>query len=383
MRVFICLLLSGTLISLKNMQAQTDSFMYDGIMRNYNVHLPPGFSGSDTLPLVFNLHGLLMNATSQETYSEFSPIADRERFIVVYANGINNSWNTFNIPYHGGVDDVGFLSALLDTLHKNYHINLNRVYSTGMSNGGFMSYRLACELSERIAAIASVTGSMTDSMMYYCNPSRPVPVMRIHGTNDLIVNYNGGGNIMSVDTSNSFWIQRNNCPTNPNVIQIPNIVTNDNCTAEKSAWTPCDNQSEVIFYKVNAGGHTWPGAADMFGGIAGATNQDFEASEAIWEFFNQYDLQGKREPVSAQQPGRKTEFLFYPNPANDFIQVELLNDLIEKIYLTDVAGKIFSEVFTQKENNKAKLSVKNIPRGMHLLVYEGSGTKIVKKVLLQ
>lgn len=383
MRTTLCILVINIVFSYKNTHAQTDSFVYDGLMRSYHVHTPPGFSDSDTLPLVFNLHGLLMNATSQEAYSEFSPIADRERFIVVYGNGIGNSWNAFNIPYHGGVDDVGFLSALIDTMHKYYHINLNRVYSTGMSNGGFMSYRLACELSERIAAIASVTGSMTDSMMYYCNPSRPVPVMRIHGTNDLIVNYNGGGNILSVDTCNSFWIQRNNCTAQVDLQIIPDNVPSDNCTAEKTTRPACDNQSEVVLYKINGGGHTWPGVVDMFGGIAGNTNQDFEASEAIWEFFNRYDLQGKREPVSVQQPEGKQEILFYPNPATDFIQVEPMNDFVEKICLTDVAGKVLVEVSKQKENASVHLPVKNIPRGMHLLVCEGYGIKIVKKILLQ
>lgn len=382
MRLISCLLLCGILFSLKKTEAQTDSFVYDGIMRNYNVHVPPGFSDSDTLPMVFNLHGLLMNATSQEVYSEFSPIADRENFIVVYANGINNSWNTLGTPYHSGVDDVGFLSTLIDTMHKYYHINLDRVYSTGMSNGGFMSYRLACELSERIAAIASVTGSMTDSMIYYCNPSRPMPVMRIHGTSDLIVNFNGSGGITSAEGSNDYWIQQNNCPGNPIVLALPDNSVNDNCSAEWNAWTPCDNESEVIFYKVNAGGHTWPGATDMFGGIAGATNQDFEASEVIWEFFNRYDLQGKREPVSSHPLESKPEISFYPNPANDFLTVEINNTETKNILLTDMTGKnIVASMYSQE--NVITLPLKNIPRGIYFLVCEGNGMKVVKKILLQ
>ncbi len=382
MRVIICLLLFGILFPFKKTEAQTDSFIYDGIMRNYNVHVPPGFSDSDTLPMVFNLHGLLMNATSQEAYSEFSPIADRENFIVVYANGINNSWNTLGTPYHSGVDDVGFLSALIDTMHKYYHINLNRVYSTGMSNGGFMSYRLACELSERIAAIASVTGSMTDSMIYYCSPSRPMPVMRIHGTNDLIVNYNGSGAISSADTCNEFWTFRNNCPPDVLLQPIPDAVTSDNCTAEKTARVNCDNQSEVVFYKINGGGHTWPGAIDMFGGIAGATNQDFEASEVIWEFFNRYDLQGKREPVSSHPLESKLEISFYPNPANDVLTVEVNNTEKKNILLADMTGKSIAESMNSHEN-RITLPLKNIPRGMYLLVCEGSGMKVVKKILFQ
>ncbi len=382
MRVFACLFALCMFYSVEKIHAQTDSFLYDGIMRNYNVHVPPGFSDSDTLPMVFNLHGLLMNATSQEAYSEFSPIADREKFIVVYPNGISNSWNAFNVPYHGGVDDVGFLSALIDTVHKYYHINLNRVYSTGMSNGGFMSYRLACELSERIAAIASVTGSMTDSMMYYCNPSHPVPVMRIHGTADLIVNFNGSGAITSAEGSNDYWIQQNNCPGNPMVLVLPNNSITDNCTAEWNGWTPCDSESEVIFYKVTAGGHTWPGASDMFGGIAGATNQDFDASEAIWQFFNRYDLQGKRNPVSTHEIEYKPEISFYPNPANDFLTVEINNTETKNILLTDMAGKSIVESMNLQEN-RIILPLKNIPRGMYLLVCEGSGMKIVKKILLQ
>lgn len=382
MRVVSCLFLMCMLFSPEKTHAQTDSFLYDGIMRNYNVHVPPGFSDSDTLPLVLNLHGLLMNAVSQETYSGFSPIADRERFIVVYANGISNSWNTFNIPYHGGVDDVGFLSALIDTLHTHYHINLNRVYSTGMSNGGFMSYRLACELSGRIAAIASVTGSMTDSMMYYCNPARPVPVMRIHGTSDLIVNYNGSAAILPVDTCNAYWKHRNACPGAVDVQAIPNMVTNDNCTAERYTWTDCDNQSQVVFYKITDGGHTWPGADDMFGGIAGATNRDFNASEAIWEFFNQYDLQGKREPVSNIPPEMQSIISVYPNPAHDFVTIELNNTHIKHISLTDMTGKEITGT-SEIRGQTAFLPLHRVGCGMYLLVCEGSGTKVVQKIVLQ
>jgi len=382
MRATIYLFTAICLLAVVKSHAQTDSFIYDGIMRNYNVHVPPSFSSNDTLPVVFSLHGLLMNASSQETYSEFSPLADSENFIVVYPNGLNNSWNSNGSPYHSGVDDVGFLSAIIDTLHQRYHIDLNRVYSCGMSNGGFMSYRLACELSNRIAAIASVTGSMTDSMMFYCAPSRPVPVMRIHGTSDLIVNYNGVGGISSAEASNDYWVQFNSCPASPAVVQIPNNNTGDNCTAEKSVWTPCSNQSEVVFYKVNGGGHTWPGSPDLFGGLGGATNQDFDASEAIWDFFNQYDLNGKRNPLSVKQLNSEPAITIYPNPANDFITVKLGQSRATLIRLTDLAGKTLAES-ERAGKESILLPVKNVQSGMYFLVCEGNGTIIVKPVLIQ
>ena len=160
--------------------------MHDGVLRDYNFRVPSGYDGSTALPLVINMHGYTSNASQQEFYSNMTPIAEEQNFFVVYPNGIGNAWNVGfpGVPFVNGVDDVGFINALIDTLTNNYLVDLTRVYSTGMSNGGYMSYRLACELNDRITAIASVTGSMNDSMRYHCYNPQSIPVLEIHGTDD-------------------------------------------------------------------------------------------------------------------------------------------------------------------------------------------------------
>jgi len=254
-------------------QTVTGSFTYDGSLRDYRVHLPPGYNVSESMPLVLNLHGLGSNAIQQEAYTQFDVVGDTARFIIVYPNAIGNEWNISG----AGVDDVGFLSALIDTIQARYNIDLSRIYSTGMSMGGFMSYRLACELTCRIAAIASVTGLLATSP---CNASRPIAVMQIHGTNDPTVPYSG------VNPSIQSWLQKNNCPTTPVISNLPDVNTTDSSTVTKSYYGLCDDSTEVILYTINGGEHTWP---DALIDIA-ITNKDFNASSTIWNFFKSYRL---------------------------------------------------------------------------------------------
>lgn len=359
--------------------AQTSSFMFGGAQRTYILHLPTGFSSGDTLPLVLNLHGLTQNGQAQSDLSGFDSIADREKFIVVHPNGINASWNALSGVYYGGVDDVGFLSALIDTINRDYHINLSRVYSTGMSNGGFMSYRLACDLSHRIAAIASVTGSMTDSMQYYCNASRPVPVLHFHGTTDPIVNYNGSGNILSVDASLQYWVSHNNCPGSFSTIPIANTSTTDNCTVSQLYWGTGDQQSEVIHYKILSGGHTWPGSGNTFFGVGGNVNMDVKAGEIIWEFFNRHSLQGGINSVKETTLDASVISVF-PNPVQDVLKVEWMDVKVSVIQLTDVSGRVITEVFPSS-STAAQLSTQGLPTGLYLLrCASDKGTRVVKIV---
>lgn len=169
------------------------SFMHGGLQRAYRVYVPPAYNPTLSAPLIINLHGYGSNNIEQELYTNFKPIADTAGFIIVHPNGtpdFSNTlhWNTFGTST---VDDVGFLSALIDTLSTQLNINQSRVYATGMSNGGFMSFQLACQLGNRIAAIASVTGTMTVTNLGTCQPARPLPVMQIHGTADATVPYLG------------------------------------------------------------------------------------------------------------------------------------------------------------------------------------------------
>ncbi len=285
-------------------QTITGTIQHEGIQRDYRLHLPPNFDTSEELPLVFNLHGYTSNATEQEFYSEMNAVADTARFIVCYPNGLNNAWN---VGFLGTADDLGFLNALIDVFHADYDINLTRVYSCGMSNGGFMSYLLACELNDRIAAVASVTGSMTTGMLDNCQPERPVPALEIHGTADPVVAYNGSAFNLGVEDVFDFWVGENACPGSPDTTAYPDIATNDQSTAQRITFADCEENSEVILIKVQDGGHTWPGAPIN----VGVTCQDLEASVEIWNFFNRFSLAIPLKESESLQTGH---LLASPNP---------------------------------------------------------------------
>ena len=274
--------------------ATIETLMHDNIERSYILYVPSSYDGTNSVPLVLNLHGYTSNAGEQMIYSKFYEIADVEGFILIHPEGTANDFGLqfWNIADFSEIDDVGFLSALIDAISDEYNINTDRVYSMGMSNGGFMSYRLACELSDKITAIASVTGSMLTDQIMSCSPSRPVPVMQIHGTADQTVLYEGETltGILSIDDVVSYWVSFNNCSSEAILSIIPDNNTFDLSTVEHYVYDGGNNDSSVEFYKIINGGHTWPGAAIPIAG--NNTNQDFNASQAIWAFFNQYNISG-------------------------------------------------------------------------------------------
>lgn len=273
-------------------EVTTETMLHDGLERSYILYVPQSYSSNTPVPLVLNLHGYSSNGGQQMIYSDFYNIAETEGFILVHPEGTfdSNEFQFWNSGDLSEVDDVGFLSTLIDNIVSEYNINEDRIYSMGMSNGGFMSYRLACELSDKIAAIASVTGSMSTTQLNSCNPSNPVPIMQIHGTSDPTVLYNGSFGIEPIEDVVLFWVNNNYCNTQPVFNNIADINTIDLCTAEHYLYENGNNDSSVELYKIINGGHTWPGAAIPL--VGNNTNQDFNASEKIWEFFNKYDING-------------------------------------------------------------------------------------------
>ena len=170
------LLLLGFILVLPAQQTITATIEHDGLEREYILYVPAAYSPDEAVPLVLNFHGYTSNATEQMFYGNFRPLANVHNFLIVHPEGTDDdSGNAhWNVGWGGStVDDVGFTAALLDTLEAAYNINTDRIYSTGMSNGGFMSYQLACAMSDRIAAIASVTGSMNPGQSEACQANRP------------------------------------------------------------------------------------------------------------------------------------------------------------------------------------------------------------------
>lgn len=347
-----------------------DSFIYGGIYRNYRIYTPSIYNGNTAVPLVFNLHGYGSSNSDQEIYGDFRPIADTANFILVHPNGTfdgNNKrfWNTFG---GSNVDDIGFISALIDTISKIYNIDTNCIYSTGMSNGGFMSYHLACFLSNRIAAIASVTGSMSHAYFNSCMPTKPTPVMQIHGTLDGTVPYLGNFAFVHIDTLVKYWVNFNNCNTSPMYTLLPDVVPTDGCIAEHFVYQNGTNNSSVELYKIISGGHSWPGAPININ----ITNMDFSASKEIWRFFRQYKL---NQLNGAEIKTFSDEVKVFPNPSFNSFNV-LFNGVDTK--KIEVYNSIGALVYSTISNEKVvPLDLKN--SGIYFLKI--SNSKQVVKII--
>ncbi len=286
----------------------TRSFTHGSITREYRIYIPSSYSSSVAAPLILNLHGYGSDMYEQEVYGDFRAVADTAGFIVVHPNGtfdtsLKRYWNAYGMST---VDDLGFLSTLIDTVKNAYNIDHNRVYSAGLSNGAIMSYYLACELSGKIAAIASVAGSMTTAMNNGCSANHPTPVMEIHGTADAIVPYNGSSVFMHTDSIVKFWRNYNNCSNTPVVTNVPNTNTSDGCTATRYDYISGSGGSKVALYKITGGGHSWPGAPVLID----VTNYDFHAGSEIWRFFRPFRLNTLSSAQNIES--RKPEL--YPNP---------------------------------------------------------------------
>ncbi len=364
------------------------SFEHDGSTRLYRVHLPPGYSPGMSLPLVINMHGFGSTSLEQLVYSNFNSLADTANILVVYPQGLvgTTTWGasgaSWDAYFGTGIDDLGFLDRLIDQLFTDYQIDLSRVYSTGMSNGGFMSYRLACELSDRIAAVASVTGAMAFQQINNCDPDRPVPVLEIHGTSDLVVPYNGINNFTpSIPVVVDHWVNHNNCDPNPEMISVPNISTTDNTTTTANRYS-CDDNTKVWFYTVASGSHTWPGAFPLPG--AGNTSQDFSATSLIWEFFNQFTHPNPREGtvVSTSEINPINEWAaVFPNPFLEQLTVQLKSPEVETLRLIDVFGK---ELLRQEGVNgeqQVDLSTDRLQSGFYFLELSTKSEKVVIKLV--
>ena len=357
-------------------QTSTGAIEHDGVSRDYILHLPTGYDASISYPFVYNLHGYTSNAQQQQFYTAMDVTSDANDFIVCYPNGIDNSWNV-GLPGGSSADDVGFLLDLVDSLSVDYNINYDRLYSCGMSNGGFMSYKLACEEGDKFAAIASVTGSIVPSQFEECDPIRKMPVMQIHGTADPTVAYNGSLFNAPIEDVIDFWTENNVCNLVADTIPVENISTIDLCTAERIQYTDCDEDTEVVFYKVDGGGHTWPDGTVTIG----ITNRDFNASQEIWNFFNRFDLNGAIIS-SNENIVQVTDIQLFPNPVSSEFTLRNLPTDTKLIRVVDAFGKtIISQ--NSRQTSTANIRVENLAKGLYFVITEGEKTRGLVKFVKQ
>lgn len=266
--------------------------MHDGLRRPYRVHLPPLLPLG--APLVIQLHGGGGNGTGLDRLTRFHQLADRERLVVVAPNGHNRRWNDGRHA-DNEVDDVGFIAALIDCVAGWLPVDRRRVYVAGISNGAMMGARLASQLPDRIAAVAQVAGTVAEDAPAWWHPSRPVPFLQIHGSADPIVDYAGGairsrradrpdrGRVLGVDDWAAL-LAAGNGATGPDEQAIAPDVS-------VRRWRGPTPQSDVEFWRVAGGGHTWPGGNQYLPvGIIGTTSHTFDATQAIWRFLSSHRL---------------------------------------------------------------------------------------------
>lgn len=367
-----------TVLALSGKSQTISSLFFDGLTRNYIVKTPSGFTPSQSRPLVFNLHGYSSNASQQQFYSAMNAVADTAGFLVCYPDGVNNAWNSgWTGVYGSGIDDVGFISALIDTLHATYNIDLSRVYACGMSNGGFQSYRMACELENRICAFASVTGTFTDSVAFYCSPSRPIPIMEIHGTADSTVKYTGGPFYRGIEETIAFWVNHNQCIEAADTTEVPNTILADSSSARIISYTSCAPESEVVLIQISNGGHTWPGSPlDLTGLGYGFTNKEINASAEIWKFFNRFSLP-TAVGITANEP--TTAISVGPNPFQEFLSISL-SEPADEIEILQANGQCILEKMPLKRA-ELQLKTRNWPAGVYFVKTTRNGQIITKKLM--
>ena len=368
----VILLIVGFVFSSSAQQTINASITHDGIERDYILYVPEIYDGSTAVPLVLNFHGFGSSASQQMFYGDFRDIADTEGFLLVHPEGTtfigNQFWNVGFPGLSSTIDDVGFTEALIDELATLYTIDLDRVYATGMSNGGFMSFLLACQLSEKIAAVASVTGSMTQDTFDDCNAQLPTPVLQIHGTEDDVVLYNENNLSLPIPDVISYWVDHNNCETTPTTTTLPDVDVSDGSTIEYSVYEDGDNGITTEHMKVIGGGHTWPGSILNSAG----TNQDIDASMEIWLFFSRYDING----LLSTDDYENRHVSIYPNPTQSKINLSLN-------YAKEVHYKLFSPLGKQLmtgtiTSGNEEIDISHLPSNIYFLKVGNQFHKVLK-----
>ena len=259
-----------------------------GQLRSFYLHTPKSYNPNRQMPLVLVFHGSYGSGNSIANVTRFNDLAEQKGFIVVYPNGINHQWSYGSGLFSLGVNDISFVASLIDYLKQKRNIDSRRIYATGFSSGGFLAQILACNLSTRIAAVASVAASLPANLASSCKPKSPVSVLMINGTGDRAVPYTGGKiggvgrEVVSVPKTIALWRQNNSCASKATLKPLLNT--------EIYRYSHCRGGAEVELVSVKRGGHRWPGGASGNVTIQSNDNSEINASQAIWDFFRRHTL---------------------------------------------------------------------------------------------
>ena len=288
-----CLFLASmisTAILLAGCHPGARTIQVDGRTRTYELHAPAAQDAAPR-PLVIALHQFSDTARGMQRLTGFDAVADEENFLVVYPDGLGRRWR---VGERGGrVDDVNFLLALIDAVDAAYPVDRARIYVTGASNGGMMAQYFACE-TDVPAAIAPVMGSLTRDWCEGCARTGPLPVLLIHGTDDPVVPYEGSGGsgiagqikggFVSAEENAAFWAARNGAAAGPDIEKWPDSDPEDGTRVD--VLRHADGAAPALLYRVNGGGHTWPGHKNYYPRFfVSRASMEFDATRVIWDFF--------------------------------------------------------------------------------------------------
>jgi polyhydroxybutyrate depolymerase len=263
-----------------------------GLTREYTLHVPASYDRSKPTPLVISMHGAGLWGAAQQDVSQWNRVADREGVIVAYPSARSGVGpRVWDAEDGRGVRvDVQFISDLIDALRKTYHIDTSRIYADGLSNGGGMAFVLSCTMPERIAAVGLVASAQTEPWEW-CEDDRPVPMIAFHGTEDTATPYLGGRTWITPPRGRGFpsipgwtanWARRNRCGSTATETPVAPDVT-------RIAYPECD-AAPVVLYRIEGGGHTWPGGGHLPEWFVGTTTPNIDASSVMWEFFKAHPL---------------------------------------------------------------------------------------------
>lgn len=347
-------------------QSITGTMQHDGITRTYTLYIPANYNSSQPCPIVLNLHGYGSNASQQASLSNMNTIADTAGFIVAYPEGLPDAGGLrqWNSGYGTVTDDVGYINRLLDSIAANYAVNQQRIYSTGLSNGGIMSNTLACELNGRIAAIAGVAGTMSWLQYSTCASVAAMPVMHIHGTSDVVVPYAGNAGLLGVNTLVNHWRARNNLTNNSTTTAYPNINVTDGSYAELIVYET-GSSTPVHLIRVTNGGHSWPGSGVI---INGTTNMDVDASVEIWHFFQQFSSNYTNQ-TSLPTASKGIEQWKVLGQGQ---QLEWIQAKGSQVYISNALGQVVLEQAVSGAGQQSLL-LPTLPKGVYWVSYQQAG----------
>ncbi len=286
MKKVILFLLSSTTFLVSAQETLNGTMIHDNVERIHKIYVPDSYTKEKPAPLLLLIYGYSEPAGWILEYTKFQPLAEKYGFIIACPEGKINrakvpAWDFSKTNKNGKITDVDYINSFIDKVISDYSIDEKRIYITGFSQGGYMSFIAGCLLNNRIAAIAPVSGAMPTSNVFKCAPEHSTPALVINGDNDNAVPYNGNRFGKSVDHSLKFWVNYNACDKTPIITVVTDKNPNDEQTIEKHEFLNGSNHSKIVHYKIIGGTHLWPGREG---------NTSFEATPAIWEFLSQFKL---------------------------------------------------------------------------------------------